>query len=160
DGRTLALTVVDEDGYGYALALKLIDVASGREKWSRPIAEKYARLDVHDFTPDGRLIFGSIRRFERAQKWDNLRAWQTWWDTASGREVASFEGDKNDAFDFSLSPHGQTLAVLNWRREATRKLFLYSVAEKCLLRTTILGEKPKGYTLSASGSTFSPDGKW
>src|SRR5262249_35924211 len=54
----------------------------------------------------------------------------------------------------------QTLAVLNWRREATRKLFLYSVAEKCLLRTTILGEKPKGYTLSASGSTFSPDGKW
>jgi WD40 repeat protein len=159
DSQSLVFIVDDDDGY--AQARKSIDVATSRENWSRPLAGANYWANVGTFSRDGRLLFGSIRRFERAKKWDNWRVWLTWWDAATGREVASFEGDKNDEFtDFSLSPDGQTLAVLNWRRGVTRKLFLYSVAEKCLLRTTILGEKPKDYVLLASGSVFSPDGKW
>jgi WD40 repeat protein len=140
DGQALVFTVDDEDGYAHAL--KSVDVNTGRENWPQPIAGENYRAHVSKFSRDGRLIFGSMRQFERAKKWDNWRVWMKWWDAATGREVASFEGDKNDEFtDFSLSPDGQTLAVLNWRGDK-RKLFLYSVPEKRLLRTTILGEKP------------------
>jgi WD40 repeat protein len=161
DGRTLTLTVNDEDGY--VRALKLIDVASGREKWSRPITEKYAWLNVHAFTPDGRLMFGTLRVFEARRKYDAERCWLKWWDAATGREVASLEEDNKDIFSsLRCSPDGQMLAAVNWhwKRLSTQKLFLYSVPEKRLLRTVILGEKKEGMRPLASSPVFSPDGKW
>jgi WD40 repeat protein len=67
---------------------------------------------------------------------------------------------QDDAFTgLALSPDGQTLAVLNWVSEE-RKLFRFSMAHRHLLGTTLLGKKPKGQRLIASGCTFSPDGKW
>lgn len=161
DGQALPCTVKDENGY--VRALKLIDVASGREKWSRPIAEKYAWLGVRAFTPDGRLMFGTLRVFEKRGKYDAERCWLKWWDAATGREVASFEGDNKDIFSsLRCSPDGQMLAAVNWHWKSlpTQKLFLYSVPEKRLLRTVILRENKEGLRPITSEPAFSPDGKW
>jgi WD40 repeat protein len=157
DGRSLVFTLQDEEGY--ARGLKLIDTETGREKWSLSIPEKNAWLNAGTFSRDGRLLFGSLRRFEHAKKWENWQVWLKWWDAATGREVASFEGDKNDEFtNLALSPDGQTLTAMNWRGNQT-KLFLFSVPQKRLLGTTTLADKPKDQRLIASGCTFSPDGK-
>ncbi len=158
DGKTLALTVRNEDGY--ARGLKLIDTVKGTEKWSVPITEKNDWCNVGAFSRDGRLIFGTKRRFERSKKWDHWQMWMKWWDAATGEEVASFEGDKDDSItDLQRSPDGKTLAALNWRGDK-RKLFLFDVAQKRLIRTILLGEKPADQELIATGGAFSPDGKW
>lgn len=161
DGKALPCTVKDEDRY--VRALKMIDVASGREKWSLPIAEKYAFLNVEAFKPDGRLMFGTLRVFEARKKYDAERCWLKWWDAATGREVASFEGDNKDIFSsLRCSPDGKMLAAVNWHWKdlSTQKLFLYSVPEKRLLLTVILSEKKEGLRPLASDPVFSPDGKW
>jgi WD40 repeat protein len=159
DGRSFASILLDDEE-NYAQARKLIDVTNGQEKWSVPIADKNASVNVEAFSRDGRVLFGTVRVFDRPKKRDNWRSWMKWWDAATGREIASFEGDKNDRFlYFCSSPDGQTLGVLNWLGEK-RKLFFYSIAEKRLLRTVLLGEKTEGQQLIASGLTFHPDGKW
>ncbi len=107
-----------------------------------------------------------MRLFERAKKWDSWQSWMKWWDAATGREVASFECAKNEAFTYvCLSPDGKTLAALNWtpfkgQRGDTRKLFLFSVPEKRLTRTVVLCEKSEGQKPVVTRPAFSPDGKW
>jgi WD40 repeat protein len=158
DGRLLAFALEGKDLY--ARGLKLIETDTGREKWTLPIPDKKVWVSAGTFSRDGQLLFGSFRQFQGAKKYESWRLWLKWWDVATGREVASFEGDKNDGFTyFHLSPDGQTLAALNWQGEK-RKLYLFSVPQKRLLRTTVLGEKPRDFRLLASGGTFSPDGKW
>lgn len=161
DGKTLPCTVQDEDGY--VRVLKMIDVSSGREKWIRQIAEKNAWLGIRAFTPDGRLMFGTLRVFEKRKNYDSERCWLKWWDAATGDEVASFEADNKDIFsDLRCSPDGQMLAVANWHWKGlrTQKLFLYSVPEKRLLRTVVLSERKEEMRPIASEPAFSPDGKW
>lgn len=161
DGQVLPCTVKDKDGY--VRTLKLIDVASGREKWSWPIVEKHAWLGVGAFTPDSRLMFGTLRVFQGRGKYDTERCYLKWWDAATGREVASFEGDNKDIFSsLRCSPDGQLLVAVNWHWKSlsTQKLVLYSVPEKRLLQTVLLGEKKEGLQPSASEPVFSPDGKW
>jgi WD40 repeat protein len=158
DSRSLICYATGENNF--TRALKSIDVQTGRENWSHPYKDARYHVFVQKIAHDGRLIFGSVRRYDRADIRYGWRNWLKWWDAATGREVASFEGDQKDGFTgLCLSPDERTLAVLNWRSEK-RKLFLYEVAERRLLRTTILGEKPQGHKLLATGSTFSPDGKW
>ena len=157
DGKSVAASFRNEDGYSQGL--KLIDVATGREKWSTPTAEKNALLSIGSFSPDGRLLFGEERIFDRPMR-SSWRSWMKWWDVDTGRMVASFEGDKDDLFnDYCSSPDGQTLGVLNLRG-AKRKLVLYSIPEKRLLRTVLLCEKTEGFLPIASRPVFSPDGKW
>ena len=159
DGRLLVCTLDHkaEDGYGrYAHAIRLIDTTTGQEKWTVPIAQKNAWLSFGPFSRDGRLIFGLMRQFEGPGKGNT---WLKWWDAATGREVASFDPEKNDTFYHQvLSPDEQTLAVTNWK-STQRKLFLFSVPHRRLLWTTALGQEPKDQKLIASGCAFSPDGK-
>lgn len=158
DGKTVVFAGEDKDGHSQVL--KRIDVGGGREEWSVPITDKNGWADPVNFSRDGRIIFGEVRIFDRPKNWDNWRSWMKWWDAATGREVASFECDKNDFFFApSLSPDGQTLAATNWRGE-TKKLFLYNVPAKRLERTILLCEKTEGFHSSASRPAFSPDGKW
>jgi WD40 repeat protein len=159
DGRSFAsILLYDEENY--ARARKLIDVATGQEKWSIPVTDKSASVAISAFSRDGKIIFGTLDVYDHPQKWDHYRSWMKWWDAATGREIASFEGEKDGGFmDFCCSPNGQTLAVLNWKSNK-RKLFLYSIAEKRLLRTIHLGEKTGGFQSIANGLTFDPDGKW
>lgn len=158
DGRGLA-SVLLQDEENYAQARKLIDVATGKERWSIPIADKNASVSIDAFSQDGRVLFGKILVYDRPKKWDEYRIWMKWWDAATGREIASFEGEKNDYFYSYPSPDGQTLAVTNWRG-GKRKLFLYSIPERCLLRAVLLGEKTEEQELIVSGETFHPNGKW
>jgi WD40 repeat protein len=159
DGRSFASTLLhDKDNHDQARML--IDVATGKEKWSIPVTDKNTSVGMSAFSRDGRIIFGTVSVYDRPNKWDHWRSWMKWWDAATGREIASFEGEKDGGFTNSCcSPDGQTLAVLNWKGDK-RKLFLYSIAEKRLLRTILLGEKTEGFQLIASGLTFHPDGKW
>jgi WD40 repeat protein len=83
-----------------------------------------------------------------------------WWDAATAREVASFDVVPGEGARFStLSPDGKTAVAHNWQG-SKRKLLLYSIAEKRLLRTVVLGEKIEGQRCIASSPVFSPDGKW
>jgi WD40 repeat protein len=158
DSRMLALTAIGKDRY--ARSLNLFDTATGRETLSIPVADKIADAWVSGFSPDGRLMFGTIRVFERAKRWENWRSTFKWWDTATGREVASFPGDLNDVLmNPCLSPDGRTLAALNWREEKKR-VFLFSVPEKRLLRTVPIGQNMKGTRLITTLPVFSPDGRW
>jgi WD40 repeat protein len=156
DGKTVASSTCYEHGYTHEL--KLIDVASGREKWSTLIADNNALVTIGSFSRDARLIFGEKRIFDNSTN-STWRSWMKWWDTDTGREVASFDGDKDDSFsDFCFSPDGQTLGVLN-QRGGKRKLFLYSIPEKRFLRTVLLCEKSEGLPPIAFSPVFSPDGK-
>lgn len=161
DSRSLVTIAHDKDGY--ARALKLIDAAGGREKWSRPVPEKNAWLHMRTFTPDGRLMFGTLRVFQTRKKYDAERCWLKWWDADTGREIASFEADEKNTFSsLCCSPDGQVLAAINWHWKglAAQKLFLYSVPEKRLLRTIVLDTKSEGLRPIASAPVFRPDCKW
>jgi len=159
DGRSLAVCAVNGNRY-YAHALKLLDPATGRERLSISITDKNANVSLQAFSPDGRLLVAGGRVFEKADKWDSFRDWLNLWDTTTGREVASFDADKDDALVHTcFSPDGRALAAVNFRGEQ-RKLLLIDVAERKRARTVVLGDKPKGERLIAMKPVFRPDGKW
>src|SRR5262249_28092654 len=78
DGRSLITTASDHDGY--VRAFKQIDLATGHESWTHPVADKSVWLDLGTFSPDGRLIVGMYRRFAHAKKWDSWECWFKWYD--------------------------------------------------------------------------------
>jgi WD40 repeat protein len=160
DGKSVAFPAQDKDGY--SCGLKRIHVATGREDWSVPIEDKYALANVHRFSRDGRLLFGTVSIFQRPKQWDKLQTQVKWWNAATGREVASFACEENDTAGYSvLSPDGRILAVaLNWWPGVKRKMMLINVPEKRLLGTIGLCERPEGHRPLASRPVFSPDGKW
>jgi WD40 repeat protein len=158
DGRTIATTAVDAGNH--ATALKLLDVTTGREKWSIPVADKNTHVYVTGFTPDGRVMVGDYRVYEDTKKYDKSQSYLKWWDVATGRELASFAGEKNGSLVNSrFSPDGQTLAVVNWGSE-TRKLLLFRTANQQLAKTVILCQQAQGERLVAVEPAFSPDGRW
>jgi len=142
DGGTLAMTSADQ---GYAQAVKLFDTATGKEKLSVPIKDANARVFVLAFSPDGRLMIANYAVYEKDKKSDKARSWLKWWDSTTGREVATFAADPNDYFTYRcrLSPDGRNLAVANWQGDK-RRLFLFSVPDKQLVKTVVLGEKKEG----------------
>jgi WD40 repeat protein len=159
DGRYFATAVQNAENI-YTRARKLSDLATGEEKWSVEEEQKLSSTHVDSFSRDGRIVFGSLRIFDHPKNWDAHRTWMKWWDAGTGREIASFEVEKNDGFiNYQSSPDGQILAVLNWGK-GHRKLFLYSIAERRLLRTVMIGEKVEGHDTIASGLTFHPSGRW
>ena len=158
DGRSIAIT--SQDAEGNAHALKLIDADTGREKWVIPISGANASLYTRGFSPDGRVLFTTLGHMPRARKWDEMQISLQWVDAANGHQVASFECDKKDDFaHVEISPEGRTLAAVNMRSDK-RKLYLFSVPEKRLRRTVILGEDTPELSLRATSCTFSPDGRW
>jgi len=159
DGRFFcSYTLHGEESY--TQSRKLIEVSTGLERWSVPVADKNATVAVHAFSPDGRVLFGTLQVYDHANQWDKWRSWMKWWDAATGREIASFGAEKNGGFTgFKCSPDGHMLAVLDWCHDNS-KLFLYSIAEKRLLRTVLLGEKTEGLECSPWTLTFHPDGRW
>lgn len=160
DGKAMAFPSIDADGYNHGL--KLIDVATGREKWSIPIKDRNSRVWTDLFSRDGRLLLGEVSVFERANQWDKSRSRLKWWDAATGGEVGSFECAPNEVSTFTvLSPDGQIAVARTFNRQEPKiKLSLFHVSEKRLLRTIVIGEKTKGLRAVASSATFSPDGKW
>ncbi len=159
DGRTWAVAAQGDDDE-YATALKLLDTATGRERLSIPIADKQAAAYVTGFTPDGRLMVLDYRVFKQPKRYEEYQSYLKWWDAATGREVASFAGDKNSAFYLaSISPDGRTLATLS-NRDDPRKLHLFRIPDRQLIQAIALGAKVPGESVSAARPVFSPDGRW
>lgn len=155
DGQWLAISAEDKDRY--TTAVKLFDSVTANEKLSIPVPDANTHAHIAAFAADGNPMVVNYRAFTHAKKWDKSRCWLKWFDTATGREIASFPGDKDDIFfHCRLSPDGQTLAACNWGNE-NRKLFLFRVADQRLLWASLLG---KGERLIAGMPTFSPDARW
>jgi WD40 repeat protein len=158
DGRTLGLAAMDDDGYTHAL--ELFDLATGREKVSISIKDKNVWCGFPDFSPDGRVMVGNYRVFERAKKWNKSQTWLKWWDPATGAEVGSFATeDKSDQLFVHFSPDGQTLAATTWRGEKA-KLILFRGPDRQPAKTLILAQKVEGEQMIPPGLLFSPDRKW
>jgi WD40 repeat protein len=157
DGRALAVTEIDEAGY--VRALKVFDLTTWREKWSTPVKDQNVRLDLRAFSPDGRLIVGEYEVLGKTRRRDVREIGCRWYDSVSGQQVASFVG-KNGFYDSRFSPDGQTLAAVNGLLAERTQLFLFSVAEKKLVRTIALATKGKGELAVTIGPIFSPDGTW
>ena len=154
DSKTIA--AVAPDGDDYTTAVKLFDVATGEERLSIPVGEKFTWIDGTVFTPDGRLLVGWVQTFPGRKNWQSWRSGLKFWDAASGKEVAWYPLDeKNSGFTYrAFSPDGRTLATTNWKGEQC-KLFLFDLPGKRLARAVVLGEKT-----FARDPAFSPDGKW
>ena len=149
DGKTLAVELYDETSHT-TTAVKLIDVATVREKLSIPITEKNALLGFKTFTPDGRMLIAQVRNYKTHQHWIKT------WDAATGRELASYEGEPKDYFIWwSFLPDGKTLAVTNASRSEKSKLVLFDVRSGKVVKTVVLGERAV-----LSIPAVSPDGKW
>jgi len=158
DGKTLAGAINDENGHAHAV--KLFDVATGQDKLSIPIQDKFASVFGLTISPDGRLLVACDDVYENPKKWDNWRSWLKCWDTVTGREVASFPGAPQSTFGYSqFSPDGQTLAVFYGQGDEKR-ILLFRVADRKQIKAIDLG-KPKGGERSITGKpAFSADGKW
>jgi WD40 repeat protein len=158
DSRTFATAAVDADGY--ATAVKLLDAATCQEKLSVPVVDKNTEVYITNFSPDGRLMVGDYRVYAQAKKSDSMQPYLKWWDVATGKELASFAGEKNETFyNARFSPDSRTFAVVNWRGE-TRKLLLFRTSDQQLAKTVILGEQAQGQRLIATEPVFSLDGRW
>jgi WD40 repeat protein len=158
DGRMLATTKVDGDGY--AQAVKLFDTETGEEKLSIPVAEKNAWVYPSAFSPDGRLLAGDWRVFDEAKKWDKWISALKIWDAATGKELASFPAEKNESYyEPVFSPDGRMLTVDNWLGKET-KLLLIRMVDFQVIKRIVLGEKTVGNRLVMRRPAFSPDGKW
>jgi WD40 repeat protein len=149
DGRTLAAPA--GAGAGLPATIRLLDVATARERVTIPVPLKGVRVCYMQFSPDGKLLVGQVRDERRTG-----RHWLKFWEAATGREVASFEGEPRDVFLWmAFSPDGRTLAVTNNARAGQGKLFLFDVVGRRLAKTVLLGAKA-----GPRQPAFSPDGRW
>jgi WD40 repeat protein len=110
-GRTFAGSMTDDDNY--TRSIKLHDAATGVEIWSRPIQEKYARIYVTSFSPDGSLIAADVHTYDQPNKWEGGTCWLEFWDAATGKVVGSITGDAAGGFyNNRFTPDGRTLVTL------------------------------------------------
>jgi WD40 repeat protein len=150
DSKTLAAMRVD-DQFNVS-EIKLLDVATAKETASIPIAEENIRLGNVLFSPDGKTLVGQVRAQQSGEHWLKF------WDPATGREKASVAGDKNDLYLFmDFSPDSRLLAVTNYLRAKTSKLFLFDVDSGTLSKTVALEE---GGIAFGFGPVFGPNKQW
>jgi WD40 repeat protein len=155
DSRTVAVLAFTDDKH-YTTAINLFDVATGKEKLSIPVTEKFASAGVSMFAPDGDTLIGHVQAYADG---NDFRKWQTYlkfWDTESGQEVASFPAEEENTgfLGLGVSPDGQLLLAKNWRGTKS-KLYFFDVPNRKLVKTIVLGEKS-----FVRPPVFSPDRKW
>jgi WD40 repeat protein len=146
DGQTLVMNTRDGG------ILRLFDSATGREKGV--IREDGATLACLGFLPDGRLLVNAF-----LTKGDEYSSQLQWWDPATGRKVASFTIDKDEAFEsVRCSPHGATVAAVT-RRGQKWGLLLFQAPGKPAQAVPLM-ELAKGEMPSCFALAFAPDGRW
>jgi WD40 repeat protein len=156
DGKTAAVTKSDDANYGFTTGLSLFDVATAKERRSIPVAEKFAHVQGPKFTADSRVLVGCVRA---SASRTNLRSFQSslkFWDVASGRELASFSGDKNADFrEPVFSATGKVLYSPQADGTGPAKVHVFESSNGKLIKTVVLG--PKQVVM---GCAFCPDDKW
>lgn len=158
DGQKIATNTVDDEGYAHDL--KVFDLVTGTETLSIPIQQARVWVSIRGFSPDGRMVVGTYQVFKEAKKWDNYQSCLKWWDTATGKEVASFALKPNEGFGYAgFSPDGRIL-VVNQNQNEGAQLILYSVRDKTPQHTVLLGKKTTEGRVLMRQPVFSPDGKW
>jgi WD40 repeat protein len=101
------------------------------------------------FSPDGKRVFCDVADGKTSEHW--LKCW----DVASGREIASFTGEKKGFFSQPVfSPDGRTLAVTHF---FSTKLKLYLIDPRA---GKIINIVPLAKEDWMRHPAFSPDGKW
>jgi WD40 repeat protein len=146
DSKTLRANAINDKGE--MTALLFLDAATGEVRRSIPVERPYRRVSLRSFSPDGKVVAFVV--IEIATK----TFWLKCLDVESGREIASFEGEKNNGFGQPVfSPDGQRLAACHSFQ--TPKLYLIEVAKRKLLKHI-----PVGVGRIWRDATFSPDGRW
>lgn len=147
DGKTLLADTVNDKMV--TAGWKLLDAATGKVRRSLVLNDEIGRRNGMVFSPDGKFVAGRLSQSEPRRHSLKL------WDAATGREIASVEGEKTEAFRQPLfSPNGKTLVAANMRGERG-KILLIDVAQRQLLKTIDFGDK-----VTVRQPVFSPDGQW
>ena len=159
DSRTLAYA--ERDKNNLTPALKLLDLTTGQEKLSIPIAQEFPDTNLLGFSPDGKTLIGSVRNYRaiRSSDWEvTLKLW----DVATGREVLSVPGVSwSDFNSLVFTPNGRLCALTSYARgNPEGKLYLIDLEKRQLGKMILLGSAPANQRMSVHSPVFSPDGKW
>jgi WD40 repeat protein len=156
DGKSLVDVTHDE--LGYVTAVKLFDVATGKEKWSAPIPEA-AFAGASLFTRDGKAIIGYIRAFPKRKDYSTWRERLVFWDAETGKELASIPGPgEKVGFGSQLAPDGRMIVCYTYGDKVNNKLYFIDVADRKLMRTLTLTKPASGEGMNTNTIVFSPDG--
>jgi WD40 repeat protein len=139
DGRRLARPTTDRK-------VLLWDTSAGRAAFSFPAPAGRWACGVA-FSPDGKLLAASSGNFNDYR--DSRPADIAVWDTATGKEVHTLKGHRNDVDAVAFSPDGKRLA--SGGRDAVLKLWDVDAGTQV--------REFKGHTGIIQCLAFSPDGK-
>lgn len=151
DSETLLTNDIHDKGE--ATALLFLDAPSGKVRRSISIQRTNSRVGSRAFSPDGKSLACVVQEARE-------KNWLTFWDVASGREIASFEGENKGIFgsfnQLVYSPDGRALAATQFAQSGKKhKLYVIDTTKGKLISTVALAEEhwPRQ-------PVFSPDGKW
>jgi WD40 repeat protein len=159
DGQTLALA--DYHRERRTTSLRLLDVATVREKRSIPVAPPNTTVALKSFTPDGKVLIGSFWTYPGpGEQKSPAQAGVKCWDTGSGREVASFPmTPPASRFAPQLSPDGKTLVVASWHDQEAN-LLIFDLPGRKLRKSVPLVDRVVGnQELVVQQPAVSPDGR-
>ena len=148
DSKTILTSAVNDKGE--TTDFLLLDAVSGKIQRTIAFDHKHRKTFYRAFSPDGKQMAWDVRDAATEDHWLKL------WDIASGREIASFEGEKNATFRQPVfSPDGRMLAAITMLGKAT-KLYLIDARKQKLVKIVSLGAtNPRNRR-----PVFSPDSKW
>ena len=151
NGKTIAVALREGET---TTAIQLLDAATLEEMLSIPIVENLAQASPTAFSPDGRLLFGSV--FTRSERDSPYRSHSKVWDAETGRELVSLPDEEfgTQISVDSFSPDGAWCAAVNWQANDGR-MFLLDLRAPVETRTIHMPEKTR-----IRGFAFSPDGQW
>jgi WD40 repeat protein len=157
DSRSFAVTTLDGDGH--ATSIKIIDVVTLDPKLTIPITQERSWVYLHAFSPDGRVMIGCVQSFSPAK---DFRMAVTFWDTATGEQMASFPMEEQNIFvngSPAFSPDGRTVAFAyaygpRYALAKEPKVYLFETATGKLARSINLGPPQL-----AGKVVYSPDGQ-
>lgn len=158
DGKSVIMTSIDGP-YQFNIALKRIDITTGKEIWSVPISEKNCMVFCSEFSHDGRILAGEKRIWPDVKNFKEYKTKLIWWDAETGRELNSWAGAEDAGYFLNMySPDGKLQAVMNGRGRSL-SLHLFRAADQQMLRSIRLLEFKPDETAGTIGLAFSPDGK-
>ncbi|MBX3435975.1 MAG: PD40 domain-containing protein [Planctomycetaceae bacterium] len=136
--------------------ISIFDTSNGDKVLTIPLPE-FAIATPFGYSPDGSTLIGRLQVFPEGNYRNPQRYSLSFWDVATGKEVASIPADPGEVFSWpaAFSPDGNTMGLTNlWTDGA--KLFLVDLARREITMTVPLTDK----SAATRAPAFSPDGRW